>query len=94
MTFSTIPGNSAAVNQGASSSGRNANGGGNGAYPSSGGVSQSVSALQKISAAQAAAAAAAQSSTLALRLPINNNGSTVLIVSNLNEEVRCLWPAL
>ncbi|KAM7536607.1 hypothetical protein Aperf_G00000084073 [Anoplocephala perfoliata] len=86
LTFSTIPGSGAAVNQGTSSGGRNANGGGNGAYPSSGGVSQSVSALQKLSAAQAAAAAAAQTSTLALRLPMNNNGSTVLIVSNLNEE--------
>eukprot|EP00108_Taenia_solium_P005576 TsM_000484400 transcript=TsM_000484400 gene=TsM_000484400 len=44
-----------------------------------------MSLSAQLTAAQAAAAAA-QSSSLAIRLPLNNNGSTVLIVSNLNEE--------
>ncbi|CUT99076.1 Regulator of differentiation 1 [Echinococcus multilocularis] len=75
--------NNAAANQGQSGSGRA--GGGNSQFSGAGSVSQSVTALQKLTAAQAAAAAA-QSSSLAIRLPLNNNGSTVLIVSNLNEE--------
>ena len=81
--------NNAAANQGPSNGGRGGAGGGgaggSGQFSGAGSVSQSVNALQKLTAAQAAAAAA-QSSSLAIRLPLNNNGSTVLIVSNLNEE--------
>ncbi|VDL61124.1 unnamed protein product [Hymenolepis diminuta] len=73
------------VSQGNGGSGSRSSGGGsagNGSYSGTGSIPGS---LQKINAAQVAAAAA-QSSSLGLRLPINNIGSTVLIVSNLNEE--------
>ncbi|KAM3175908.1 hypothetical protein ACTXT7_007548 [Hymenolepis weldensis] len=90
LTFSALSGGGASVNQGNGGSGSRSSGGGsagNGSYSSTGSI---PSSLQKINAAQVAAAAA-QSSSLGLRLPINNIGSTVLIVSNLNEEVRSVY---
>lgn len=77
---------------GGGNNGNGSNGGGRGVgggqYGSGGGsgvAGANQATLQQLTAAQVAAAA---QSSLGLRLPPNNNGSTVLIVSNLNEEVR------
>ncbi len=73
----------AAAGNTAANGGQGVNGGNGGRYGGSGSGHQFGSSLQQL----IVAAAAAQSLSPGLRLPPNNNGSTVLVISYLNEEV-------